>query len=268
MKKAKRNIIATSLVSIALSSAIISGATYALFTSESKTNIAVTSGTVDVVATIDEESLKTYSGVDLTGNVETDVIEETAVNGIFTNGGTAKLNDNGDLDLVNVTPGDKVTLNINIKNNSDVAAKYQTIISSFDDSDLFEVLKFTINGNAYDGSSVKSSWSKLEAEEDIIDSEATVPVEVLFPTDVNNDYQEKSCTVSFIVNALQANAYIAEDEEDRNKRLGKTPVFDDENGTVTYGLYPQTHVNDGDTIAALNALTTADSNGWYLYNDE
>ena len=60
----------------------------------------------------------------------------------------------------------------------------------------------------------------------------------------------------------------AEEEEERNKKLGIIPVIDETNNTLTYGLYPQSHVNDADTIAALNSLTTAESNGWYLYNDE
>ena len=57
-------------------------------------------------------------------------------------------------------------------------------------------------------------------------------------------------------------------EEERNEKLGITPVFSDDNTTVTYGLYPQTHVSDSATIAELNKLTTVESNGWYLYNDE
>ena len=62
-------------------------------------------------------------------------------------------------------------------------------------------------------------------------------------------------------------------EEERREALGIDPVFDAENKTVTYGLYPQTHVSDTDmaTLAALNALTDDDadsSNGWYLLNGE
>ena len=34
--------------------------------------------------------------------------------------------------------------------------------------------------------------------------------------------------------------------------------------SVLYGYYPQTHVSDATTIASLNALTSAESNGWYL----
>ncbi len=37
---------------------------------------------------------------------------------------------------------------------------------------------------------------------------------------------------------------------------------------VKYGIYPQTHVSDETLIATLNTLTTAESNGWYLYDGE
>ncbi len=54
--------------------------------------------------------------------------------------------------------------------------------------------------------------------------------------------------------------------DEEKAKLGILPVFGD--GTVTYGLYPQTHVGDETTISALNALKSADKNGWYLYNEE
>ena len=33
-------------------------------------------------------------------------------------------------------------------------------------------------------------------------------------------------------------------------------------------MYPQTNVNDSTLVSALNALTTPESNGWYLYNND
>lgn len=53
-----------------------------------------------------------------------------------------------------------------------------------------------------------------------------------------------------------------------NESLGITPMFSTKNNTVTYGLYPQKNVNDSTLVSALNALTTKESNGWYLYNNE
>ena len=48
---------------------------------------------------------------------------------------------------------------------------------------------------------------------------------------------------------------------------GSTPAFSDDKKTCTYGIYPQTHVSDEATITALDALTSAESNGYYLYNN-
>ncbi len=48
--------------------------------------------------------------------------------------------------------------------------------------------------------------------------------------------------------------------------LGINPSFSDDNKSVTYGLYPQTHVSDEELITSLDALTTTASNGWYLYD--
>ncbi len=53
-----------------------------------------------------------------------------------------------------------------------------------------------------------------------------------------------------------------------NESLGITPMFSTKNNTVTYGLYPQTNVNDSSLVSALNALETPESNGWYLYENE
>ena len=55
-------------------------------------------------------------------------------------------------------------------------------------------------------------------------------------------------------------------ENSKAEALGMKPAFDFANNKVTYGLYPQTHVNDEVTVAALNNLTTTESNGWYLLN--
>ncbi len=55
-------------------------------------------------------------------------------------------------------------------------------------------------------------------------------------------------------------------ENSKAESLGMKPAFDFVNHKVTYGLYPQTHVNDEATITALNNLSSTQSNGWYLLN--
>lgn len=56
------------------------------------------------------------------------------------------------------------------------------------------------------------------------------------------------------------------EEEARRKALGIDPVIDSENGTLTYGLYPQKWESDTDIVEALNVLTEASANGWYFYD--
>ena len=99
-KSLKKNVIISSIMAIGLSASLICGATFALFTSESKANIAISGGKVDVVATINDD-FTTYSGVNITGNSETDVISATETNGTFTNGGFASLSENT-LSLTNI----------------------------------------------------------------------------------------------------------------------------------------------------------------------
>lgn len=60
------------------------------------------------------------------------------------------------------------------------------------------------------------------------------------------------------------------EEETWNIAHGIAPFVDTDAMTVTYGLYPQTVVDDENLITALNALDNSaiGSNGWYLYGDE
>ena len=50
--------------------------------------------------------------------------------------------------------------------------------------------------------------------------------------------------------------------------LAATPVISGDGKTITYGLYPQKNVNDSTLVSALNALSTPEINGWYLYEGE
>ncbi len=58
------------------------------------------------------------------------------------------------------------------------------------------------------------------------------------------------------------------DKLEPSKYHGESPVLSEDGTTITYGLYPQTVVDDSSLISSLNSLTTPESNGWYLYNDE
>lgn len=195
-KSLKKNVIISSIMAIGLSASLICGATFALFTSESKANIAISGGKVDVVATINDD-FTTYSGVNITGNSETDVISATETNGTFTNGGFASLSENT-LSLTNLTPGDKVTFSITVKNNSTVKVKYRTRLVCEEDTGLYEGLVYTIGG--YQNMAI-SNWAELAVNSD----DVTFDCSIALPTDAGTEYQDKSCSISFIVEAVQGN---------------------------------------------------------------
>ena len=55
------------------------------------------------------------------------------------------------------------------------------------------------------------------------------------------------------------------DEKDLwNFAHGVVPFVSDDGLTLTYGLYPQKHVTDSDTIRSLNSIQEVGVNGWYL----
>ncbi len=208
-KKQKSSIIIASLASIAVAGSLIAGSTYALFTSESKTNIAVTSGKVKVTAVV--KDLLTYTGDGLTGDSTADEekiklsTDYGLENGYFKNGGTASYNDvSGTLTLDKMTPGDKVTFTINVTNESTVNVKYRTVLKAENDDDLFAGLKVTIDGTSYDGSEVASAYSNLFPGSEPDD----INVSIELPSDADDTYQGKSCSIVSTVEAIQGNAHL------------------------------------------------------------
>ena len=55
---------------------------------------------------------------------------------------------------------------------------------------------------------------------------------------------------------------------EEGKRYAKIPLLSEDGKTITYGLYPQTNVSNYSLISALDALSTTESNGWYLYEGD
>lgn len=200
-KKQKTSIILTSLASIAVAGSLIAGGTYALFTSESETNIAVNSGTVNVVATLESLS-SSHKAADANGEYQT--IEGSLFNG------TATIDEaNQTLTIDKMVPMDKVTLNIKLENKSNVTAKYRTILQCVDDNGLFFGLNITLGGRVFDGFTAISKYAELApGSDDII-----IPVEIELPYEAGNEYQDKTCTISYHVEAIQANAVVEDIDE-------------------------------------------------------
>lgn len=185
--KQRSKAIASSIMAIAMSASLAVSGTFALFTSESQVNIAVTSGTVNVVASVNAESLKTYS------------MDKAQESGKFENGGTAAFNADSQLELSLMTPGDKAEFTVDIANNSNVAIQYK--------------VTFGVSGELADAlvcsaTNAEEKWIYAEAGK-AIDS---VAVSVELPETVGDDYQSKgNTTVSVKVEAVQGNVQFVDE---------------------------------------------------------
>ncbi len=181
----KKKLLLTSILSIIMCASLIVGATMALFTSESKVNIAVSSGKVEVLATIDEASVATKELGDTdytqgTGNTFAGDVDVNAASGTVT--------------INKLVPGDGVKFDINIVNNSNTSVKYRTRAIVENGFDLYSAMDITYNG-------VQPVWTLLDPAENI----ATVEVELVLPEDAGNAYQDKAAEFKFIVEAIQGN---------------------------------------------------------------
>lgn len=188
-----KKILLSSLMSIAMLTSITVGATYALFTTEDSVNIAVTSGKVSVVASIDENSVATKQLYDPDYTLGDNNMYEGVVT--FTEEG---------LNLEKLVPGDGVKFNIVVKNESNVTAKYRTVINCTNDTGLFDGLEVSINnGGLYDGQEIVSEWTTLSVGSE----NQLVPIEIELPEGAGNEYQGETCTISYKVEAIQGNVY-------------------------------------------------------------
>ena len=173
-----------SIMTLVLCLTMISGATFALFTSESKVNIAVTSGKVSVESVV--ENLKLYSMDEL----QTD---------FFENGGSAVYKD-GVLTLDKMTPGDKVEFDIKVTNSSNIDIKYK--------------LRWSVDGKLGDALVAKADDEELENlpwtlwEADAAQKEFVIKMVIELPVEAGNEYQETSCDVKLTVAAVQANGIL------------------------------------------------------------
>ena len=186
------------VLSIALCVSLIAGATFAIFTSESKVNIAVTSGTVKVTAEIGD--LTTYSGVNITGTAD-DVLGTTTANGTFTNGGTATKEGNT-IVLNNITAGDKVEFPVTVTNGSNVTVKYRMRVSYANDNGLFSQLKMKIG--EYTNGTI-TAWEELQPGS----APMTLACSIELPTSAT--LQTGKCDISLLVEAVQGNAAVTDE---------------------------------------------------------
>ena len=218
--KTKGKLLFSSVIAIIFCLSLMIGATFALFTSESKVNVAVSSGKVSVVA--NAENLELYSGVWNDTTKVYDSVKQT--NGNFINGGNASIVENT-VTVNLLTSMDKVAFDIVIRNYSNVKVLYQTKVELVDGLDLFKGLEITIGEGAnavkYDGMTAYSNWASLEP---VVDADGNydeannivVPVSIELPEKAGNEYQDLTCTLAYTVSAVQGNAHVEDPVVDPN----------------------------------------------------
>lgn len=216
----KKKILISSMLTIVLCLTLIAGSTYALFTDKTEVNVAVTSGTVDVEATIADD-LYTWSLGQSFSDAKTD--------GTFVNGGVAQLVD-GKLTVSRMTPGDTVQFTINVTNNSTVAMQYKvnasTSVGDYD-IDLSDALvcNAVVNGTQElemnkNAKSFESDWVLVEAQNGVGGTVTAITVTITFPNgtaDHDNDFQSTAVKTAgaelvFTVEAVQGNGVDANGE--------------------------------------------------------
>ncbi len=216
----KKKVILSSILSIVLCLSLITGATFALFTSESKTNIAVNSGKVNVKAVAEIASVYSPTKIELDGAVNG---EENAKNsatldegvGTFANGGSVFTSE-GAVTLSNITPGDKVVLKVTVTNYSTVKYMERFTLSCLaEDQELFNALIVGISDSADTGytyyRNFATEWIAKDALADKNTPESYVKyISIELPSYAGNEWQEKTCTLALNVQAVQGNANVTD----------------------------------------------------------
>ena len=169
---------------------LAAGATFALFTSSSSVNIAVTSGNVEVTASVVEiqkyyvdDNGKTVEGKLFSGDATFDEGAHTVT-------------------LSKVLPKDTVKFKVRVVNGSNVAIKYRMVMSLVEDNGLFSSLDITLSGKKFYGYTSGTKYALLEAEQQIAD----IPVVISLPEGATCN--NTACKLTYKVEAVQGNASV------------------------------------------------------------
>ncbi len=203
-----KKIILSSILSLVLCISLIAGGTFALFTSESKTNISVTSGKVDVKATFAIDSVYSPMEINTDATISDDANGADISTNTFKNGGTVAV-DGADVTITNMTPGDKVIFAVTITNNSNVEFLQRLTITPADaDKSFFNELLVGL----YDAEAEEYKYYSDYATDWEVGTPVSEPatevayLSVEMPAFVGNNWQNKSCSFTLAVNAVQGNA--------------------------------------------------------------
>lgn len=203
----KKKVLLSSILTIALCLCLIAGSTFALFTSQAQIDITVKAAKVEMTANI--ANLQLYS---VKANSNGSIVDEfggtyeyVKRNDTFANGGTATF-ENATLTLDRITPGDKVSFDIEGINTSDVSVQYRYVIECVDGQKLMSGLLVTVEGDTFEFlGTYTSGWTTLAPGNNM--DPASVVFE--FPVTAGNEYQDLTTEIKVTVEAVQGNADVA-----------------------------------------------------------
>lgn len=215
--KSKRTALLTAGLTVLLCAAIIVGATFALFGTQKQREVTVTTGSVDIAAEFDTDSLTLYS---LTPE-STDAQPTDSLN--FATGGSASIDgQNGSISLSQMVPGDKAEFTLTITNTGKSAARFRvdytpgvTGVEGAEDS-----LNYAITAEG-GGAFSFGTWAETEIAPG---SSVTLEITVELDKDAEQTFGDDGAAEDFITNASieftiyagQANA----SDADLNEALG------------------------------------------------
>ena len=224
MKKNVKTLFASGLLAAALTSMTI-GTTFALFTSEAKTEVGVISGLVKIESDIIIESVASLNPDD----PNTYKISDTSAR--FQNGGTAEVVEEGTFKVVKIdklTPGDQIKLTINIRNMSNVAIKSRfierhTTTTNPDLYDALDIEYLALDDDDQDITYKFMDWRELapiQNNEGYIINKVTATITFNNHEDsYDNLFQNTDCSLFFVQQAVQGNAHSMSRLEEMNAIL-------------------------------------------------
>ncbi len=206
MTKFGKTVLLSTLAALAFGGVAV-GTTYALFTSDAKTDVTVQTGKVLVEKTVSLEGGETL--------VDGEVTSVTASSGVITFGcnGTATIDANGNVDLNNIVAGDKVTVKVHAANKSNVNIKYRAIVTTT--GDFADIVKLEGKAN---GVTMKNSATGLFTKfaDATVGTDDLGDYELTFGIDKDTaitDGTTKSGKVTIKIEAIQGNAKVTDESE-------------------------------------------------------
>ncbi len=213
MKKTTK-VILSSALTMGLCASLIAGSTLAMFSSRSNVNVAITSGKVDVVASVDEDSLTAYSTVWNEGKMQYEEVEQRDDH--FHAGGFYSYSA-GALTFTNIAAGDAVEFKLNIENKSTLAIQYRVQLtvptqqeSGDPQGDLVKEMQVSFDGGdpvtIGDESTIAQKWSEP------VDVGAPITahtVKISVPAELEGN-QGESCLLHVSVYAVQLGTHTSD----------------------------------------------------------